>query len=74
MTDEHLWGRLDPVFDQAYYGRRTVLELYDLEKDPAELRNLAGTPELRSVERELLVAMQEKMILDWDYLPLPLAE
>jgi len=38
------------------------------------LRNLAGTPELRSIERELLVAMQEKMILDWDYLPLPLAE
>jgi len=74
MTDEHLWGRLDPVFDQAYYGRRTVLELYDLEKDPAELHNLAGTPELRSVERELLVAVQEKMILDWDYLPLPLAE
>jgi hypothetical protein len=62
------------VFDQAYYGRRPVLELYDMEKDPAELHNLAGTPELRSIERELLVAMQEKMILDWDYLPLPLAE
>jgi len=74
MVDEHLWGRLDPVFDQAYFGRRAVLELYDLASDPAELRNLAGRPELALVERQLLVALQEKMILDWDFLPLPLAE
>jgi len=74
MTDEHFWGRLDPALGRAYYGPRPVLELYDLESDPAELTNLAGQTGLRSVERQLLEALQEKMILDWDFLPLPLNE
>jgi arylsulfatase A-like enzyme len=74
MTDEHLWGRLDPKFDRTYFGARPVMELYDLQEDPAELRNLAGRPELASIERRLTEALQEKMILDWDFLPLPLNE
>ncbi len=74
MTDEHLWGRLHPKFDQAYYAKRRVLELYDLEADPEEFENLAGKPELREVQRMLTVALQEKMILDQDFLPLPLNE
>jgi arylsulfatase A-like enzyme len=74
MTDEHLWGRLAPRFDRAYFGARPVLELYDMERDPAEMDNLAGRPELAAVERRLTEALQEKMILDWDFLPLPLNE
>lgn len=74
MSDEHYWGRLDPKFDRAYFGPRPVLELYDLETDPAEMNNLAGRPELASVQRRLTEALQEKMILDWDFLPLPLNE
>ena len=74
MSDEHAWGRLEPKFDRAYFGPRPVLELYDTESDPAELNNLAGRPELAAVERKLLEALQEKMILDWDFLPLPLHE
>lgn len=74
MTDEHLWGRLDARFDQAYYRPRPVLELYDLERDPNEFDNLAGKPELRDVQRRLTVKLHEKMILDQDYLPLPLNE
>jgi arylsulfatase A-like enzyme len=74
MTDEHYWGRLDPKFDRAYFGPRQVLELYDLESDPVEMSNLAGRAELASVQRKLTEALQEKMILDWDFLPLPLNE
>jgi arylsulfatase A-like enzyme len=33
--------------------RPHVVELYDLESDPLELANLAGTPNLRELEREL---------------------
>ena len=50
---------------------RPVYELYDLEADPSELKNLSGSPALSEVEHELRVALAEKMILDWDYLPLP---
>jgi arylsulfatase A-like enzyme len=74
MTDEHLWGRLDPRFDRAYYRPRPVLELYDLQQDPNEFENLAGKPELREVQRRLTIKLQEKMILDQDFLPLPLNE
>lgn len=50
---------------------RPVYELYDLEADPAELNNLSGNPEIAKTEHELRAALAKKMILDWDYLPLP---
>jgi N-sulfoglucosamine sulfohydrolase len=53
---------------------RPMIELYDLEEDPSELNNLAGRPDLAVIERRLKVALQEKMITDYDYLPLPLRE
>jgi arylsulfatase A-like enzyme len=71
----HQAGTLEPIFERAYFTQpRPVIELFDLEKDPAELHNLAGQPELAAVERELQIALQEKMILDYDFLPLPLNE
>jgi arylsulfatase A-like enzyme len=73
MSDENAWGRLDPRFARAYFPHaRPVIELYDVQQDPGEMQNLAGRPELAAVERELKLALQEKMILDYDYLPLPL--
>ena len=33
--------------------RPNVVELYDLDEDPWELRNLAGTPDMASIEKEL---------------------
>ena len=73
MSDENAWGRLDPRFSRAYFPHaRPVFELYDLEKDPAEMENLAGRLDLAAVELELKLALQEKMIRDYDFLPLPL--
>jgi arylsulfatase A-like enzyme len=66
-------GRLAPEFVRAYFTTpRPTFELYDLETDPGELNNLAGRSDLASIERELKAALSEKMILDWDFLPLPL--
>ena len=68
----HEAGKLDARSENLYFApKRPVFELYDLEKDPGELNNLAGTTEAASVERELKAAMQEWMILQRDYLPLP---
>jgi len=65
-------GTLAPELVRTYFTTpRPVYELYDLESDPSELQNLSGQPELAEVERELRVALTEKMILDFDYLPLP---
>ena len=64
--------RLAPEFVRAYFTTpRPIFELYDLDQDPGELVNLAGRPEVAEVERALKEALSEKMILDWDFLPLP---
>ncbi|MCI0748524.1 MAG: DUF4976 domain-containing protein, partial [Verrucomicrobia subdivision 3 bacterium] len=74
MLAAHQSGRLKPEHDRAYFTQpRPVFELFDLEKDPGELNNLAGKPEVRDVEMELKIALTEKMMLDYDYLPLPIA-
>src|SRR3954471_12024390 len=65
--------KLTAEFVRAYFTTpRPVFELYDLEKDAGELTNLAGKREFAKIERELKAALQEKMILDYDYLPLPM--
>jgi len=37
-----------------------------------ELHNLAGREDLKAIEEELKEALQRKMIVDFDYLPLPI--
>lgn len=70
----HADGSLASDLAATYFTTpRPVYELYDLEADPAELRNRAGDPELAAVEDELRAALIEKMVLDFDYLPLPTA-
>jgi N-sulfoglucosamine sulfohydrolase len=48
-----------------------MFEVYDLQADPHELTNLAGRPEAAAAERELKAALQEWMILQRDFVPLP---
>jgi len=65
-------GKLSPGVSATYFSTpRPVYELYDLDADPSELNNLSGKPELAAVERELRQALAEKMVADFDYLPLP---
>jgi arylsulfatase A-like enzyme len=72
MQEAHNSGKLEHNLNSTYFTKpRPVYELYDLEADPSELHNLSGKPELAEVETELRRAMAEKMILDFDYLPLP---
>ncbi len=71
----HKAGKLTPDHDHAYFGRpRPVLELYDLQNDPGELNNLAGRPDVKDVQDTLTAVLQEKLILDYDYVPPVLQE
>ncbi|MCX7006116.1 MAG: sulfatase-like hydrolase/transferase [Kiritimatiellaeota bacterium] len=73
ITQAHEQQQLASEFEKLWFiSPRAVYELYDLEKDPNELNNLYGQPGLEDVTRELKSVMQEKMILDFDYLPLPI--
>jgi N-sulfoglucosamine sulfohydrolase len=66
-------GTLSTEMSRLYFAEhRPMFELFDLEADPDEFRNLIGTPEAAKVERELKAALQEWMILQRDYLPLPI--
>jgi N-sulfoglucosamine sulfohydrolase len=68
-------GTLAAGLQATYFTTpRPVYELYDLEADPSELNNISGQPAMAGIERELRVALAEKMILDFDYLPLPALE
>jgi hypothetical protein len=45
--------------------------LYDLTNDPFELNNLAGKKEFKDIEKKHREALEKKMIIDHDFLPLP---
>lgn len=65
-------GKLSPELAKLYFApTRPMFELYDLSADPHELKNLTGTKEAAAVERELKAVMQEWMILQRDFAPLP---
>ena len=72
MTTANEQGKLSAGLRTTYFTTpRPVYELYDLEADPSELNNLSGQAALHTIERELRTALAEKMIVDFDYLPLP---
>ena len=63
---------LDKKFSGLFFAKtRAIFEVFDLKKDPFEYNNLAGKPEVALVEKELKARLQEWMIINQDYLPLP---
>ena len=73
MVAAHERGQLAREFETLYFNpKRPIIELYDLEKDPAELTNLAGRPEMAEIERELKIAMVKRMVATWDFVPFPI--
>jgi N-sulfoglucosamine sulfohydrolase len=75
MVSANRAGTLQPEFVRRYFTTpRPVYALYDLQKDPSETDNLYGRPETAAVEKELIAALTEKMILDFDFLPPPIRE
>ncbi len=72
LQQMHQDGKLPAELDGVYFSAtRPMFEMFDLGADPREFNNLAGTKESAAVERELKAALQEWMILQRDFVPLP---
>lgn len=73
LLQKHTDGRLDQKWDKLLFSpTRPLFELYDLEADPEEFNNLSGKIEYQAIEDNLKAKLQEWMILNKDYLPLPI--
>lgn len=66
----HLEGKLNQEQD-AFWNRKPPEELYDLQNDPDEVKNLAGSPAHREMQARLRQAQQDHAlkIRDLGFLP-----
>ncbi len=72
IQETHQKRQLSPLHERLYFQNpRPVVELYDLEKDPLEIQNLAGRDSHQEIEQQLRIELEKWMIREHDYLPLP---
>jgi arylsulfatase A-like enzyme len=72
LVKENQQGTLAEPWRKLFFApQRPMFELFDLQKDPLELTNLAGRAEYATTEFKLRMALTEWMLLEHDYLPLP---
>ena len=65
-------GKLSMIHERIYFQNpRPIFEFYDLENDPFELNNLAGQASIRKIETGLREKLDQWMVSESDYLPLP---
>lgn len=74
LKQQHAEGKLNKLTDRLFFSeRREMFELFDTQEDPHEIINLAGDPAFKEIEHRLKSKLQEWMILNEDYVPLPIA-
>ncbi|WP_207534120.1 sulfatase family protein [Desertivirga arenae] len=72
LKEQNDKGQLDEKYAKLFFAKsRPMFEIFDLKNDPHEFNNLAGKPEVATIEKELKARLQEWMILNQDYVPLP---
>lgn len=71
--EDHLGLRLRTVITERYkltaYPGQPFGELFDLREDPGELHNRWDDPALRTVKRDLLIRLMERLVETDDRLP-----
>jgi arylsulfatase A-like enzyme len=67
-------GKLAPNLTEMYFAdHRPMFELYDLQADPFEMKNLVGSRDTAKIERELKGRLTAWMIHHRDFVPLPMS-
>lgn len=75
LKERNAKGLLKAPFDTLLFApSRPMFQLYDLKTDPEELHNLSGNAAYAAIEKELKELLNEWMIVNEDYLPLPVSE
>ena len=73
IQSAHSENKLSPLHERLYFQKpRPIVELYDLQNDPLELRNLAGNRSVADLEQTLRQELESWMIREHDFLPLPM--
>ncbi|MDR2682359.1 MAG: sulfatase [Dysgonamonadaceae bacterium] len=73
LKEQNESGMLDAKHRQLFFSEyRPMFEFYDRINDPDELNNLAGNPAYAEQEHLLKAELQKWMILNQDFLPLPI--
>lgn len=67
MKQLHAEGKLTPEQSLFFSDRKPEEELYDLKKDPHELRNLAQSPSHQKIKRKLQSELEQWMAACDDY-------
>lgn len=69
----HEGGRLSALHERLIFPkpRRAIFELFDLEKDPYEMTNLAGQKDMAEIENKLKIELARWMVREGDFLPIP---
>ncbi len=74
LQEIHENETLEAKYDKAFFSEpRSMFELFDLENDPDEFNNLADDQKYAEVLLNLKTELHKWMILNQDYLPLPIA-
>jgi arylsulfatase A-like enzyme len=72
LTEAHAAKLLSPLHERLLFAApRPIFELFDLERDPFELTNLAGQPATEAIETALCNELARWMVRESDFLPLP---
>ncbi len=61
VPDDVRDGRIYPAMVRKTTGQRPQVELYDLQRDPLEMNNLSGQPDVAALEEQLLARLLEWM-------------
>ncbi|MDR2680127.1 MAG: sulfatase [Tannerella sp.] len=73
LQEQNRNGTLEARYRQLFFAEhRPIFEFYDRISDPYELNNLAGNPAYAEQEHALKAELQKWMILNRDFLPLPI--
>lgn len=73
MVELNAKGNLTPEVSKMYFSpTRPMFEMYDIAGDTGEFNNLYGRPEFAEEQQKLLGALHRWMILQRDFVPLPI--